>query len=83
VLYLCACVIYACVCGAYLIEQLNDWQVVLQVSVAVLVDNFVAASARMEAAVREERLKVFTCLPICVSLPYPTPSAILHWALPP
>jgi hypothetical protein len=75
-------VIYACVCEAYVIEQLNDWQVVLQVSVAVLLDNFVAASARMEAAVREERLKVFTRLPICMSIPYATPSAILYWALP-
>ena len=30
----------------------------LQVSVAVLLDNFVAASARLEREVREEKIKV-------------------------
>ena len=33
-------------------------QVILQVSVAVLLDNFVAASSRLEAEVKEERIKV-------------------------
>ena len=33
-------------------------QVILQVSVAVLLDNFVAASSRLEFEVKQERFKV-------------------------
>ena len=42
------CVVGVAVCG----------QVVLQVSVAVLLDNFVAASARLENEIKEARIKV-------------------------